>query len=289
MSKGENRTPFSGESNPMVSIITPSFNQGEFILDCLSSVAQQRYPHIEHIIFDAGSEDGTADILARWTMPEPKRFQFTVESDRGQAHALNKGFAVATGGILCWLNADDYFLHGDVVNEAVAHLARFGSDIVTAGGIMVDVQGRYLKPLPVEAAHLSLGEMNTFDPVLQPATFWRRHVHLSLREQYHYVFDWVLFREMLEAGASMLPVHTYWAAYREHEASKTTMDPATRKSEIASLYRELHGRWHLKTIWASVSFHMYALAETIRLEQLKGVTRFMTKVFTKLTRVRVQW
>src|SRR5260221_13764077 len=116
---------------PLVTIVTPSFNYGRYLGDCLASVRSQRYPRVEHILMDACSTDSTADSIRRFAGTYP--LQVFVEKDGGQADALNKGFARATGGVFCWLNADDYWLHENVLAEAVEALDG-GADVVTASG-----------------------------------------------------------------------------------------------------------------------------------------------------------
>lgn len=89
---------------PRISILTPSFNQGRFIEENIRSVMQQDYPNIEHIVIDGGSSDGTIDILRKYP-----QIKYVSERDKGQADALNKGLAMATGDVIGWINSDDYY------------------------------------------------------------------------------------------------------------------------------------------------------------------------------------
>ena len=93
-------------SQPKVSIITPSFNQGKFIEETIKSVLAQNYPNIEHIVMDGGSTDNTLEILKKYS----DRIIWKSEPDRGQTHAINKGFKIATGKILAWQNSDDTYM-----------------------------------------------------------------------------------------------------------------------------------------------------------------------------------
>src|SRR6267142_508883 len=95
-------------SGPLVTIVTPSFNQGHFIRATIESVLSQDYPHIEYIIMDGGSTDETASVVSDYA----GRLTFISERDRGQSHAINKGFRMARGSILAWLNSDDLYLPG---------------------------------------------------------------------------------------------------------------------------------------------------------------------------------
>jgi glycosyltransferase involved in cell wall biosynthesis len=95
------------KKQPKISIITPSFNQGRFIADAIESVANQDYQNKEHIIIDAQSTDETLDVLKSYS--HYKHLKWISEPDKGQSDALNKGFKLANGDIIGWLNADDFY------------------------------------------------------------------------------------------------------------------------------------------------------------------------------------
>ena len=123
---------------PLVSIITPSFNQGRFIEETIQSVLSQEYPNIEYLVIDGGSTDETLDILRKYE----DRLRWISEPDEGQSDAINKGFQLARGEVVAWLNSDDTFLPG-AVSKAVNFLVTHPEVMMVYGeGYQIDEQGR---------------------------------------------------------------------------------------------------------------------------------------------------
>jgi len=241
-----------------VTVVTPSYNYGRFIGECLESVRCQTYPRIEHVVLDACSTDETREVVQSYLGRHDLRAVF--ERDAGQADALNRGFGQARGDIFCWLNADDYWLTPTVVEEAVEAL-RAGADVVTAGGWYVDRGGRRFRRIVARSREQIARHLRHFDVVLQPATFWRRTAHQPLRTDLHHAFDWALFLAMQRAGARFDTVTREWAAYRWHDVAKTASDPARRRAETVIIHREQFGEGSPQERWSRLVAAAYALAE----------------------------
>jgi glycosyltransferase involved in cell wall biosynthesis len=155
---------------PLVSVVTPSLNQGVFIQDAIESVWQQDYRPLEHVVIDGGSTDGTRDILRAH-----EHLVWRSEPDHGQSDALNRGFRLAQGEVFGWLNADDAYLPG-AVRTAVDFLRQSPKvDVVYGDCHVVDERRRLL--YVIRPGPLALNRLLTFDQSLpQPAMFFRRRV-----------------------------------------------------------------------------------------------------------------
>jgi glycosyltransferase involved in cell wall biosynthesis len=251
--------------NPLVSVVTPSYNYARFIGRCLESVRSQSYGRIEHLVLDACSTDGSREVIEPFLGTYDVRTWF--EKDGGQADALNKGFERARGEVFCWLNADDYWLDDRVVERAVEALAR-GADVVAATGVFVDEEGARKGPFFVRP-EVMLAELRYYDTLLQPATFWRRSVHRPLSTELHFAFDWRLWLDMRRGGAKFTVVPEEWAAYRMHRVNKTALDPARRKREIANILGAEFGPSSPQRLWAEAVYAGYRFAERVGSRRLK--------------------
>src|SRR5512134_129792 len=126
-------------TSPKISIVTPSFNQGKYLERTIRSVIEQDYPNLEYIIIDGGSTDESVEIIRKY---EKHLAYWVSEPDRGQSHAINKGFDRATGEIFGWLNSDDWYVPGALKAVAEAFAANPEAGAVVGAGEMVDEEGK---------------------------------------------------------------------------------------------------------------------------------------------------
>ena len=200
----------------LVSIITPSYNQAAYLEQTILSVLDQDYARIEYIVIDGGSTDDSPKIIEKYG----ERLAFRVsEKDQGQADAINKGFARASGDILAWLNSDDYYLAGAV--SAAVEIFNDNPDAVLVYGNMlaVDEHGRTFNTLNYK--QLSLEDLLCFQIIGQPAVFMRRSAldGLRLDPSLHFMLDHYLWIQIARRGR-ILHANQTWAAARYHAEAK---------------------------------------------------------------------
>ena len=220
------------DRQPLVSIVTPSYNQVRYLETALRSVLEQDYPRIESIVIDAGSTDGSLAVLDRYR----ERLAYCVsEPDAGQAAGINKGLRLATGEIVAWLNSDDVYLPG-AIRQAVEALEREPAlGMVYADGIMVDSEQVLLDRHRYRT--LSLVDLLSFEVLLQPTVFMRR----SVLEQVGYLNDayqCTLDHELWVRVAAHFPlrhVSAFWALERTHPEAKTIARAADFVTEARRL------------------------------------------------------
>jgi len=205
-------------SHPLITVVTPSYNQGGFLEETIHSVLSQDYPAVEYIIIDGGSTDGSVDIIRRY---EGRLAYWVSEPDQGQSHALNKGFARAHGEILAWLNADDLYRPHAVQTVADAFSRSPSDGVVTGGWEMITEAGTVARRFP--SSHSSIRGLLLTCDIGQPSTFFRRALFEKvggLDEGLHYSFDYDLWLRLLSV-ADLRSVGNVLSAFRLHSSSKT--------------------------------------------------------------------
>lgn len=217
---------------PLVSILTPSYNQGEYVKDTIDSVLRQDYPAIEHIVVDGGSTDRTIPVLKRYG----DRVHVVSEPDGGQADALNKAFARSSGGIVGWLNSDDFYVSRDVVRAVVdVFSAQRGVGVVYGHAIWVDRRNRVLKV--GLRPRFDASRLCRFDFISQPATFFRRSVIQGplVDDRFEYALDYALWLQLADRKVGFHRIEKVLAGMRTHAAAKSVGARAAAWHESAAL------------------------------------------------------
>jgi len=240
-----------------VSIVTASLNQGPFIEETLRSVLLQGYPDLEYIVMDGGSTDETVDILRRYS---PWLAHWTSEPDRGQSHAVNRGWAKASGDVWAWLNSDDVYRPGAIARAVEALRQDAEVDLVYGSALFVDQSGASIGPYPgrpLAPGRQRLEFWRGWD-VPQPTVFFRRRLFDTcggLDETLHYAMDYEWIQRVLKDSRSRCLPETL-ADYRMHAGSKTG-DWHSNKPlffrELARINRRFAPWWRPTSwpLWAS--------------------------------------
>jgi glycosyltransferase involved in cell wall biosynthesis len=222
---------------PLVTIVTPSFNQARFIRETLESVLNQSYPHIEYVVMDGGSTDQTVEILRKYG----GQLSWLSGRDRGQAHAVNSGWRRGRGSVVAYLNSDDVYLPG-AVERAVEALERDpGAGAVYGEAYHVDDRGAILARYPSEPFSMERLEETCF--ICQPTVFLRREIVEGvgyLDETLRYSLDYDLWIRVARVSRFAF-IPDYLARSRLHADTKTVKDRIPAHIEIMHTVRRHFG------------------------------------------------
>lgn len=226
---------------PRVSVVTPSYNQAAFLQETIESVLAQDYPNLEYFVIDGGSTDGSVEIIRKYAH---RLAHWVSEPDRGQSHAINKGFKRATGEIVAWLNSDDRYCQG-----AVSHAVRVLHDRPDAAAVYADAQWTEVAGKPIR--RLRSGQA---DPIrllagdacvpAQAAFFRKIAVEAvgHLDERYHFVMDQELCMRLSWHFPLAYVSEAVFALIRVHPDAKTSARAGEMATEMATMVDEAFKR-----------------------------------------------
>lgn len=228
----------AGANWPRITLVTPSYNQGQYLEETIRSVLLQGYPNLEYVVMDGGSSDASSSIIKKYA---PWLSYWVSEKDGGQAAAINTAFARASGQILGWVNSDDALLPNALFTVARKFLQNPQWQLLFGEGYFIDDSSKVLercywvRPWNPE-------QFLTQDSILQPAAFWRAELWAQtgpLDTHYHWGFDWDWF---IRASRFVQPqqLSDYLALARITADTKTSSGGARRQAEIAKIARQ-HG------------------------------------------------
>ena len=224
---------------PLITVVTPSYNQGRFIRATINSVLSQDYPNVEYIIMDGGSTDETAAVVSEYA----SRVRWISEKDRGQSHAINKGFRMAKGELVSWLNSDDVILPNALRLAARAFQQNPALGAVYGEGYQIDIDGKIRQTFPCTEPFNLWKLMHLSDYILQQSSYFRKAVLDEvgyLDEDLHYALDWDLFiriGKVYELGY----IREHMGSIREYADAKSFAGGAKRFAELARMMRKHTG------------------------------------------------
>jgi glycosyltransferase involved in cell wall biosynthesis len=241
----------SGKPWPKISVVTVTFNQAEYLEETLRSVLMQGYPNLEYIVIDGASSDTTPAILERY---QDRLACCISEKDKGQADALNKGFGLATGDIMAWINSDDRYLPWTLMRVALA-FDTYDTDMVAGGCALV--QGNEKKPFRTHHNFIEFGKVVPLplDRLLdidgswqegnfffQPEVFWSTDIwsrsDSRVDEKLFYSMDYELWVRMAREGAKIVHIPDTLALFRMHEDQKTSGEDLPFLDELRQVNEE---------------------------------------------------
>jgi glycosyltransferase involved in cell wall biosynthesis len=243
------------EHYPLISIITPSYNQAGFLEETIQGVLGQDYPHKEYLVIDGGSSDGSIEIIRRYA----QQISYWVSApDRGQSHAINKGFATAKGEVLAWLNSDDTYMAGALTAVAECFFQHPEVDLIYGNFIYTDFNGKALRRRHVFSS-MSYEALLYHDYLGQPAVFFRRSLWEKvgpLDESLHYCMDWELFLRMWKICRPM-HLNKVLATYRIHKNAKSNAEHSELYAQEMHLVQQRHINQRFSCAWLNHIWHVY--------------------------------
>jgi len=222
------------EQWPKITIVTPTYNQGKFIEETIRGVLLQNYPNLEYIVMDGGSTDNTKEILEKYA---PWLSFYESTKDKGQGHAINKGFSLASGEIYGWINSDDFYMDQSFYTLASTFL-KSKADVLYGDSLVLDENKNelsYEKANFVTPKYLFVGGI-----IMQHSCFWKAAVHQPILEELHCAVDSELWFRLIP-NKKLKHVKFPLAVVRIQPDAKTQHDKFVEKWKVDNiLVAQLH-------------------------------------------------
>jgi len=238
---------------PKISIVTPSYNQGQFIEETILSVLNQNYPNLEYVIIDGGSTDDTISIIKKY---EQQLNYWTSEKDRGQADAINKGLQVCTGAIFNWINSDDLLAKGALLTVAKEYIKNPNLKVIAGGCCAFD------NSLPETYSYTKqdltfnglISEKSNFQQPSQWLNIERYTIEMN--SELHYSFDWELILNLNINISEISYINILLSYFRLHSLSKTNNFGLEFKVEKLMIVKNYYKRYKTN-FWTLKRYHTF--------------------------------
>jgi len=250
-----------GSRMPLVSIVTPAYNVEDYIKHTIESIIAQDYRRIEHIVLDDGSTDSTATVLIEYE--RDYSLVWFSKPNEGQAITVNRGFELAKGEIVIWLNADDVFLTKDAVSRVVHALMRTGGDVAYGHMAIIDEHNQLVKTL-YSPPRLSLDILGLGH--YAACVFFRRQVALEykLNPSIKYAMDYEQALRMAQGNLSFVFIDRPLIGWRRHSSAKSISGRASLLRETSALRRRYCRTSRISQIPIVAQVHLSSLIDKIR-------------------------
>ena len=281
-----------------VSVVTPSYNQGQFIERTLQSVASQRSPdfEVEHVVFDGGSTDNTVEVLKNFTPP----VRWASKKDKGQTDAVNQGIRATDGEIIGWLNSDDIYYPGAIARVVAYFAANPEVDVVYGMADHIDLLDKAFEAYPTEPWDFERLKFTCF--ICQPALFFRRRVvqeHGLLDESLNYCMDYEYWLRLGVAEVRFGYLEEKLAGSRLYADNKTLGSRVKVHKEINDMFKELFGRVPDRWLYnyahavvgprASQQTHPRIFSLKVSIYSILAALRWNKRITVSMQKVVLQW
>ncbi|MBP2134452.1 glycosyltransferase involved in cell wall biosynthesis [Methanomicrobium sp. W14] len=253
---------------PLVTVVTPSYNQGKFIEETILSVLNQDYPNIEYIVMDGGSTDETLEVLKKYN----GRIVWFSEKDNGQTDAINKGLRMAKGEILAYLNSDDTYLPGAVSRAVNYFRENPDAKLLYGEGYHITAEGEVIERYPTEPFDFNRLAETCY--ICQPTTFWKREVIETVGlfdDKLQFCMDYDYWIRVAEeyGGFDYLP--EYLANSRFYQETKTMSKRLEAHAEVLEVMKNHFGKGNVPSTWVYAYAHIYMDNFVSRDTKLKNI------------------